>query len=115
MTFVHPATAAEGEAFFAERWPEVAAIADPEHALYSAFGLGRGTLWQLLGPRVWGAGLRALGGRHGVGAPQGDPMLLAGAALVAARRVRWLHRAAHSGDVVDPADVPRLGAEGAAP
>ena len=35
---------------------EVARIADPKCELYRAFGLGRGGLMELFGPRVWWLG-----------------------------------------------------------
>lgn len=111
MVLVHPAGEADGEVFFAERWPEAPAIADTELALYGAFGLGRGSLLQLLGPKVWLAGLRAIGGGHGVGKPQGDMALLSGAFLVRDGRVVWAHYSAHTGDLVEPGAVPRASNE----
>ena len=113
VVFVHPATVADGEAHLAERWPDVASIADPTHSLYAAFGLGRGTLLQLFGPKVWLAGLRALGGGNGVGRVKGDPLMMSGAFLVHAGVAVWGHYSAHSGDIVDASLVPRVG--GAAP
>jgi hypothetical protein len=107
VVFVHPATETDGEAFFRERWPEVPAIADDEHALYDAFGLRRGSLMQLLGPKVWLAGLRALGAGHGVGRPKGDTLLLAGGFLVREGRVVWSHYSTHTGDIIEPGAVPR--------
>jgi len=107
VVFVHPAPKPDGEVFFAERWPEAPAIADPEHTLYEAFGLGRGSLLQLIGPKVWLAGLRAIGGGHGVGKPRGDVTLLSGAFLVRDGRVLWAHYAAHTGDLVEPRAVSR--------
>jgi len=116
VVFVHPASQADGDQFFGERWPAARAIADPEHTLYGAFGLGRGSLSQLFGPKVWRAGLRALGDGHGVGKPRGDVTLLAGAFLTRARRVVWAHYAAHTGDIVEPRAVPRVpGAGGGRP
>lgn len=109
IVFVHPSTPEDGEEFFGERWPEAASIADPTHALYSAFGLARGTLRQVLGPEVWLAGLRAVSGGNGVGRVKGDPMMMSGAFLVRGGSVVWAHRSAHSGDIVDPAEVPRDG------
>ncbi|MEZ6016762.1 MAG: hypothetical protein R3F49_16710 [Planctomycetota bacterium] len=104
---VHPATPGEADTFFGERWPEVPAIADPEHTLYHAFGLGRGTLWQLLGPKVWGAGLRALSAGNSVGVPKGDPAIMSGAFLIVGRRITWRHVSEHSGDIVSADMVPR--------
>ena len=73
-------TPAEGAAFFEKRWPEARAVPDPEKILFDAFGLERGSLAQLVGPRTWAAGFRAR--RHGVGLPKGDPRVLAGSFLV---------------------------------
>lgn len=111
---MHPATQADGDVFFGERWPAPPAIADPEHAVYDAFGLGRGSLLQLLGPKVWLAGLRAIGSGNGVGKPKGDVSRLAGAFLARDGRVVWAHYAAHTGDIVEPGAVPRVTSGGGA-
>lgn len=73
-------TPEEGEQFLAERWPEARAVSDPDKRLFDAFGLGRGSLRQIVGLRVWGPGLKAV--RHGIGRPVGDPLVLAGSFLV---------------------------------
>ncbi|MEZ5974757.1 MAG: hypothetical protein R3F17_11700 [Planctomycetota bacterium] len=86
---VHPASAAEGESFFRHRWPKGRAIADPEAKLYAGFGLGRGSLGQLLGPRSALAGVRGLLSGHGVGRPRGDALLLSGSFLVTPREILW--------------------------
>ena len=50
---VHMATEDEGRAFLARYGlASVAAVSDPGCALYRAFGLGRGSAWQLLGPKA---------------------------------------------------------------
>lgn len=113
MLFVHPATSEEAEPHFAARWPDAAAVADPEQDLYRAFGLGRGSALQLLGPRVWLSGLRALGGLHGVGRPTGDPLVMPGAFLVRDGAVTWSHVSEHAGDVVSRRQLEAL-ADGAA-
>jgi hypothetical protein len=49
-------------------------ICDPNQRLYQAFGVRRGSLLQVVGPKVWWRGM--LGGvlaRHGVGWPWSDP------------------------------------------
>ena len=107
VAFVHPATQADGEGFFPGRWPTVPALADPDKALFGAFGLDRGSLLQLAGPKVWLAGLRAAASGHGVGLPKGDPLVLAGAFLVVGGRVTWEHRSAHTGDIVLAEAIPR--------
>lgn len=107
VVLVHGAEAAEGEAELARRWPAVAAIADPTHALYEAFGLGRANLLRLFGPAAWLAGLRAIGRGHGLAMPKSDPLLPSGAFLVQDGRVMHAHYSAHAGDILDPELVPR--------
>jgi len=107
VALVHPASVADGDGFFPERWPAATALADPDKALFGAFGLSRGSLLQLVGPQVWLAGLRAASRGHGVGLPKGDPLVLAGAFRIAAGRVTWAHYAAHTGDIVPAEAVPR--------
>ena len=51
-------------------------MADPQVEAYRAFGLQRGSVWQVAGPANWAAGLKPFL-RHGVGRPVGDPFQLA--------------------------------------
>lgn len=75
------------EAFFAQYgMADVERIHDPERALYKAFGLRRGSLWQLLGPSVWLRGWAAFG-QHGVGFLDGDGFQMPGAFLVRNGRI----------------------------
>ena len=80
MVIVHSGSPAEGEQFFASRWPEARAVSDPSKDLYRAFDLGRGSFTQLFGLRSFAAAFRAL--RYGVGKPAGDPLMLSGWFLV---------------------------------
>ena len=112
VVFVFQADVEAGRGFFAEHWPEARAVADPDHALYSAFGLRRGTLGQLLGPAVWKAGWRALRRGHGVGRPVGDVRLMPGLFLIARGAVVWSHDFDHAGDQPDW-DAVRTAAEAA--
>ena len=58
-------------------------ISDPGCELYRAFGLARGSLRQILGPKVWIPGLRsALIERRGFGKPAGDVRQMSGVFLV---------------------------------
>jgi len=91
------ASPAEADAFFDERWPEARAVSDEGKELYRAFGLTQGSLGQLLGPRVFAAGLRAALRGHGVGRPVGDPRMLSGWFLVRDRNVVWSHPHEHAG------------------
>ena len=92
-------TPEEGERFFDERWPEARAVSDPEKTLFDAFGLERGSLGQLIGPRTWLAGFKAR--RHGVGLPKGDPRVLAGSFLVRGAEVLESDLATNSASVLD--------------
>ncbi len=88
---------AEGDRFFDERWPEARAVSDERKALYAAFGLTRGSIGQVAGPRVWLPGLKAIL-RHGLGKPVGDPLMLSGWFLVAGDGVAWEQRHADSAE-----------------
>jgi hypothetical protein len=98
LLIVHMGSPEEGERFFESRWPEARAVSDPEKKLYAAFGLGKGKLSQFLGPAIWGAGLRALLGGHGVGLPVGDPAMMSGHFLIRDGAIVWSHLHANSGE-----------------
>ena len=58
-------------------------ISDPGCELYGALRLGRGSLRQILGPKVWIRGLQsALIERRGFGKPVGDVRQMSGVFLV---------------------------------
>lgn len=101
MVLVHQGSVEEGDAFFGSRWPDVAAIADPELAVYGAFDLGAGRLGQWLGFRAILASLRALLRGNFTGRPIGDVKVMPGAFLVAGGRIVWRHDYAHSGERPD--------------
>jgi hypothetical protein len=70
-------------------------ICDEEQVLYHAFGLKRGTLGQLFGPRaIWRGLLAALIGGHGFGLPRADARQLPGVFLLRECSVtgRFRHR-----------------------
>ncbi len=60
---------------------EIARIADPNCELYRAFGLGRGSLMELFGPRVWWLGAVSIFKGCGVGHLAGDGLQMPGAFL----------------------------------
>jgi len=91
----------EGAAFFERFWPEARAVSDPEKLFYDAFGIGRGRLGQLLGPRVIAAGLRAAFKGNWIGRPVGDPRVMPGVLLVENDCVIWHHDFEHAGDHPD--------------
>jgi peroxiredoxin len=77
-------------------------IHDDDLSLYRAFGLGRGTIRQLAGLRVWLRGARAaiLGG-HGVGKVLGDALQMPGVFLLHKCRLVGSFRHRHAGDRPD--------------
>lgn len=71
-------------------------VSDPGRSLYRAFDLHRGTMLELLAPKVWFRGLMALLRGHGAGALRGDGRQMPGAFLVHRRRIveAFRHRTA---------------------
>lgn len=66
-------------------------LADPDRAAYRAYGLERGTAWQVYGPGVWLAGAKALL-RGGTGKPAGDVRQLPGTFVIDRQgTVRFAH------------------------
>jgi len=62
---------------------DIARVSDPTQTVYRAFGLGRGRLLELFGPKVLLRGLQAgLLGRHGAGALSGDGFQMPGVFVV---------------------------------
>jgi hypothetical protein len=80
----------------------VSRIADPKCELYRAFGLGRGGLMELFGPRVWWLGAVSLFKGCGVGHLAGDGLQMPGAFLFRNGEIISAQRA-HSA-----ADLPNL-------
>ncbi len=106
---------AKSRAFF-ERYGlgDVRRVADPGKALYSAFGLGRGSLGQLFGPRVWGRGFSAgvLKG-HLVGKLVGDGFQMPGVFVIEDGEVVAGYRHEHAGSEVDYCGLAGAGCDGA--
>lgn len=76
-------------------------IADPQCALYRAFGLGKGGLLELFGPRVWWLGAVSIFKGCGVGHLAGDGLQMPGAFLFHRRRIIAAQRAASASDLPD--------------
>ncbi len=76
---------------------DLARISDPNQELYRAFGLKRGSVGQLFGPKVWWRGLNAgiLAG-HGLGKPAANSSQMPGVFLLEQGLVakRFRHRSA---------------------
>lgn len=98
IVLVHMSPPSDAAPALAERgFGDVAQISDPSCRVYRAFGLGRGTLGQLFGLRVWWRGFRAAILRsHGVGRLMGDGFQMPGAFVVVDGRIResFVHQTA---------------------
>lgn len=57
-------------------------LADPQRRAYAAYGLSRGSVLQILGPRVWWRGIQAARKGFGLGKPVGDPRQMPGVFIV---------------------------------
>jgi len=106
VVFVSQCSSHETQEFFAKRWPEARVICDPEKTLYTALGLRRGSLGQIMGLRVWACSMRALVKGHMMTKPVGDPWLMPGAFLVQGDQIVWAHRFKHQGDRPDWRALP---------
>jgi hypothetical protein len=84
---------------------DVTRIADPKCDLYRAFGLGKGGLLELFGPRVWWLGFLAIYKGCGVGHLAGDGRQMPGAFLFRNGEIIASQRA-HSAS--DPPDLDAL-------
>ena len=87
---------------------DVTRIADPKCELYRAFGLGRGGLMELFGPRVWWLGALSIFKGCGVGHLAGDGLQMPGAFLFRHGRIIASQRAKTAADLPD---LPALFAE----
>lgn len=84
---------------------DVARIADTGCELYRAFGLGRGGLLELFGPRVWWFGTVSIFKGCGVGHLAGDGLQMPGTFLFQNGRIVSAQRAASASDLPD---IPAL-------
>lgn len=84
LTLVHMGSEEQGERFFKRYGLEdVPRVSDQERTLYRAFGLPRGRMGDLFGPKVWWRGFQAgILGRHGVGMLVGDGFQMPGVFLL---------------------------------
>ncbi len=84
IALVHMSSEAGGERFFTRYGlADIDRVSDPNQNLYRAFGLARGRLGQLFGPKAWIRGFEAgILRRHGIGLLQGDGFQMPGVFLV---------------------------------
>lgn len=57
-------------------------IVDHTKQTYRALEMQRGTLWDVVGPKVWLRFAKGLMGGHGVGKPKQDPLQMGGTIVV---------------------------------
>lgn len=76
-------------------------IADPQCTLYRAFGLGKGGIFELFGPRVWWLAAISIFKGCGVGHLAGDGLQMPGAFLFHRGRIIAAQRAASASDLPD--------------
>jgi len=106
VVFISQCRVEESTEFFTKRWAEARVVCDPEKQLYTALGLRRGSLGQIMGVRVWACSMRALVKGHVMTLPVGDPWLMPGAFLVQGDEILWAHRFRHQGDHPDWRNLP---------
>jgi hypothetical protein len=88
---------------------DVPAISDPRRSLYRAFGLRRGSLWQVAGPALWHKGIPLVLRRgQSLSRKGGDLFQLSGLFLVFQGRVvrSFFHQ--NAGDMADFVSFARL-------
>jgi len=108
IIFFYQGTAAEGEAFFDNIWPEARAIDDVPKVYYDALGIERGGMKAMFGPEVWACGVRAAMKGNFIGWKTGDPWTMPGMFLVDGDRIIWQHDFRHAGDHPDLTQIPQV-------
>lgn len=98
VIFVYMGDTDEGAGFLEPLWPDASGIADPDKQLYDAFGVDRGGMAEMFGPRAVACGIRATMKGNFIGKKKGDPWTLPTFALVDGDRVVWRHDGEHAGD-----------------
>ena len=104
--FFFQGTPREGRAFLRTYWPKARAISDPELKCYDVFGVGRGNLWQTLGPGVLASKRRANQKGHHNGERSGDIWRMPGLFVVQGDRVLWQQRFKHAAEYPDFDGIP---------
>ena len=72
-------------------------LVDKKRESYRMLGLKRGSLSDMIGPRVWIRGARSLL-KHGQGVPKEDPYQLGGAAVIKDGKLVLVHRSEDPSD-----------------
>lgn len=101
MAFVHPGKANQAKVVDGYGLGDVPRVDDPDGVLYRAFGLARGSPWQIGGAAVWQRGVQALLAGHRVGPAGGDVLRMPGVFLVQDSQILKAFRHRHSADRPD--------------
>src|SRR6056297_1075368 len=105
VVFVYQGTSEQGPMFF-DRYDEHAtAVADPDGALYAAFGVPRGGIGEMFGARSWFAGLRATARDHLVSRRIGDPWTMPMVLAVRDGMIVGEFVGRHAGELPDMASI----------
>ena len=108
VLFFAQARPTEIRAFLRRYWPSARAISDPELSLYDAFGVGRASFLQALGPAVLRASSRARAKGHEGGPRSGDIWRMPGVMLADRESILWSYEPQHAADHPDFASIPEL-------
>lgn len=94
--------------FFEKYWPEAVSIRDSRRKIYKSFGLGRGSMWQVFGPKSVGCALKTGLKGHAIGKVVGDPFQMPGLFLIHKKKVIWSFEYAHVGQNPNFSTLPKL-------
>jgi hypothetical protein len=108
VLFVAMGTPAEVQSFAEGLWPGARVVSDPEQRLYRAFDVPRAGLGQLLGPKVWACGIRAIAKGHLGSKPIGDVMQMPAFLVLDGTNVVWRHVPRHAADHPDFGALPEV-------
>jgi hypothetical protein len=101
VLFVAMGSPGEVGTFVEGLWPGARVISDPEQRLYRAFDVPRAGLGQLLGPKVWACGIRAIAKGHKGSKPVGDVMQMPAFMVLDGDKAVWRHVPKHAADHPD--------------
>lgn len=82
LVLVHMLGGGKEVGYIGQDHPHVVRISDPDCELYRAFGLGKGSFWELFGPRVWWLAMFSVFKGCGIGRFAGDGMQMPGVFLL---------------------------------
>jgi peroxiredoxin len=109
---VHMMTPQRGSDFLERyRLADLCHVSDPNRRVYHAFGIGRGSILQLVAPKVWLRGLKATVEGHGMGPADADPFQMPGLVLTRGHSVVYRHHFETAADRPDYGLISRLAME----